>query len=97
MLTSIEVLILLVCERFPHCGSVDVHALVDKADGRDSVALQYMPNRGNVTAQEIRGHNIGPRLLKVSLCEVIGQILLHGVAVMLHWLIGDTLGGEDSH
>lgn len=39
----------------------------------------------------------GAQVLKGGFCEVIGQIRLHGVAVMLHWLVGEALVGKDSH
>lgn len=62
---------------------------VNKTDGWASVALQMRHLHGHVTAQEIQGYRWGPN----PESEVIGQFLLHGVAVMLHWLVREA-GGE---
>lgn len=63
---------------------------VNKADGWGSVALQTRPLRGHVAAREIRGYRC-PNPQSES-CEVIGQFFLHGVTVMLHWLVGEAGG-----
>lgn len=73
-----------------------VHMCVKKANGWGSVALQTRALHVHVTAQEIRGYRWGPTPER-EFCEVIGWILLYGVAVMLHWLIREALVGEDSH
>lgn len=38
-----------------------------------------------LTAQDIQGYRLG-QIPESEFCEVIGQILLHGVTVMLHRL-----------
>lgn len=49
------------------------------------------PLHGRVTAQEIRGYGWGPNP-EGEFCEVIGQILLHGVTVVLHRLVREAGG-----
>ena len=66
---------------------------VCKADGRGSVALQTRPLHWSCdSAGDLRLFRCSPNP-DSEFCEVIGQILLHGVTVMLHWLVGDA-GGE---
>lgn len=69
---------------------------VNKADKWGSEAIQTCPLHGHVTALKSQGYRwaLNP---ESEFCEVIGQILLHGVTVVLHWLIRDALAGEDSH
>lgn len=67
--------------------------LVNKADGS-------VPNLSPSWSCDSAGD---PRLQvpENEFCEVIGQILLHGVTVMLHWLVREAGGkafvGKDSH
>lgn len=57
--------------------------------------IKTRPLHGHVTAREIRGYRWS-QTPESEFCEVIGRILLHGVTVMLHWLIGEALVGKDS-
>lgn len=101
VVTSVEVLITAGLSRFSIVCvlvvvAVWVHTCVKKANGWGSVALQTRPLHVHVTAREIRGYRRGPTPER-EFCEVIGWILLYGVAVMLHRLIREALVGQDSH
>lgn len=70
---------------------------VNKADGWGSVALQTCPPSWSCDKCERSEATGGAPNPESEFCEVIGWILLHGVAVVLHWLVREAFVGKDSH